>query len=116
MYALCFRWPRDALIAVSNHFLSGEDITASSDCKKELIIMMGSVHDGVARTCVEYYGVRSYIICRVLRGKNSFNENKYDEYYGKRFYIEMLRPNTTHLILKFFAQKRPDYRTVITLR
>lgn len=51
------RWPKEALIAVSNHFLSGEKITATTECKKELIIMMGSVHDGVARTCQEYYQV-----------------------------------------------------------
>ena len=51
------RWPRDALIAVSDHFLSGETLTATSDCKKELIIMMGSVHDAVAQTCTNYFEV-----------------------------------------------------------
>ena len=56
----CYRWPRDALIAVSNHFLSSADLTATAECKKELIIMMGSVHDGVAQTCVEYFEVCLY--------------------------------------------------------
>ena len=57
LFAYPCRWPRDALIAVSNHFLSGESLSTPDECKKELIIMMGSVHDGVARTCQEYFSV-----------------------------------------------------------
>ena len=49
------RWPRDALIAVADHFLASFDIVASSENKHQLIEMMGSIQDGVAENCVEYF-------------------------------------------------------------
>ncbi|XP_064651602.1 dynein axonemal heavy chain 8-like [Lineus longissimus] len=49
------RWPRDALVAVSNHFLSAYHIVCSDKTKKNLVGLMGSVHDNVANTCVDYF-------------------------------------------------------------
>uniref|UniRef100_A0ABM0ME01 Dynein heavy chain 5, axonemal-like n=1 Tax=Saccoglossus kowalevskii TaxID=10224 RepID=A0ABM0ME01_SACKO len=49
------RWPKDALIAVADHFLSAYDIVCSGDVKKQLVQAMGSIHDGVAETCTEYF-------------------------------------------------------------
>ncbi|XP_023932850.1 dynein heavy chain 8, axonemal [Lingula anatina] len=49
------RWPRDALIAVSNHFLSNYKIVTTDDTKQHLVEAMGFVHDNVANTCVEYF-------------------------------------------------------------
>lgn len=49
------RWPRDALIAVADHFLSEFDILATPKVKQELIIGMGCVHDYVAEGCIEYF-------------------------------------------------------------
>ncbi|XP_035824314.1 dynein heavy chain 8, axonemal, partial [Aplysia californica] len=49
------KWPRDALVAVSTHFLGPFEMEASADVKSSLIEMMGSVHDGVAQVCVEYF-------------------------------------------------------------
>jgi len=49
------RWPKDALIAVSSHFLSQYNIVSEEETKKQLIEMMGTVHDGVAENCVTYF-------------------------------------------------------------
>ncbi|XP_077975281.1 dynein axonemal heavy chain 8-like [Styela clava] len=49
------RWPRDALVAVSNHFLSKVDIVCKPEVKKQLIETMGVFHDKVAETCVDYF-------------------------------------------------------------
>ena len=49
------RWPKEALIAVADHFLSQYDIVCSEEVKKQVIQTMGIVHDGVAECCVEYF-------------------------------------------------------------
>ena len=49
------KWPKDALVAVSSHFLKQFAIASSSEVKEQLIEMMGSVHDGVADSCVMYF-------------------------------------------------------------
>ena len=48
-------WPRDALVAVSNFFLSKYDMVCTPETKQQIIETMGIVHDDVAVTCVEYY-------------------------------------------------------------
>ncbi|KAK7114140.1 hypothetical protein V1264_000252 [Littorina saxatilis] len=49
------RWPKDALIAVADHFLRDFDIVANAETKHQLIESMGSIQDGVAEGCVEYF-------------------------------------------------------------
>ncbi|KAL0274316.1 UNVERIFIED_CONTAM: hypothetical protein PYX00_006769 [Menopon gallinae] len=49
------KWPKDALIAVSNHFLQNYKIVCSSEVKEELITMMAYVHDGVSEVCQQYF-------------------------------------------------------------
>ena len=49
------RWPRDALVAVSNHFLSRVNVVCEPEIKTALIETMGVFHDKVAMTCVEYF-------------------------------------------------------------
>uniref|UniRef100_UPI00398E4471 dynein axonemal heavy chain 8-like isoform X2 n=2 Tax=Pristiophorus japonicus TaxID=55135 RepID=UPI00398E4471 len=48
-------WPREALVAVSNHFLSGFYIACSDEVKKELVATMGTFHDKVYQTCEDYF-------------------------------------------------------------
>ena len=49
------RWPRDALVAVSNHFLSNYNIVSTAEIKQQLVQCMGLVHDLVAQTCIDYF-------------------------------------------------------------
>ncbi|XP_074645893.1 dynein axonemal heavy chain 5-like [Tubulanus polymorphus] len=49
------RWPKDALIAVSNHFLSNYNIVASAPVKQAVVNTMGEFQDMVAEMCTEYF-------------------------------------------------------------
>ncbi|XP_046493196.1 dynein axonemal heavy chain 8 [Neodiprion pinetum] len=49
------KWPKDALCAVSEHFLGNFKIICTPEIKLQIIQVMGDVQDDVADTCVEYY-------------------------------------------------------------
>lgn len=49
------KWPIDALIAVSQHFLGNFDIVCTDAVKQNLIIVMASVQELVGEACIEYY-------------------------------------------------------------
>ncbi len=49
------RWPKEALISVADHFLNHFDIACTLEVKKQLVQCMGTLHDEVAETCVNYF-------------------------------------------------------------
>ncbi|XP_023289507.1 dynein heavy chain 8, axonemal, partial [Orussus abietinus] len=49
------RWPKDALCAVSNHFLGKYKVMCTTEIKQQLIQVMGDVHDDVSDICAKYF-------------------------------------------------------------
>uniref|UniRef100_A0A8C1HJH3 AAA+ ATPase domain-containing protein n=1 Tax=Cyprinus carpio carpio TaxID=630221 RepID=A0A8C1HJH3_CYPCA len=49
------RWPRDALVAVAQHFLSNYSLRCSDEVKKSVVETMGTFQDMVAEICTEYF-------------------------------------------------------------
>ncbi|XP_028289911.1 dynein heavy chain 5, axonemal [Gouania willdenowi] len=50
------RWPRDALTAVSDHFLSQyKDLRCSDDVRRSVVVTMATFQDLVAEKCGEYF-------------------------------------------------------------
>ncbi|KAK9893078.1 hypothetical protein WA026_023570 [Henosepilachna vigintioctopunctata] len=49
------RWPKDALIEVSNHFLKTFPLVATPEIKQELEHVMGEIQDGAAEICNLYF-------------------------------------------------------------
>ena len=49
------RWPKAALISVADHYLAQFKMACSNTVKSSLIQSLGTVHDGVAKTCQNYF-------------------------------------------------------------
>ena len=89
------RWPKDALIAVADYFLSKFDITCSAAIKNSVVQTMGTFHDGVAEACVEYFerqvnefqiifvGV-SYSLKEIFKSKRASLSQRYSLLYRRR--------------------------------
>ncbi|XP_072395911.1 dynein axonemal heavy chain 8 [Diabrotica undecimpunctata] len=49
------KWPEDALIEVSSHFLQKYNMVATAEVKHELIGIMAEIQDGVSIFCEQYF-------------------------------------------------------------
>ena len=56
------RWPKDALIAVADHFLSNFEIVCAAEVKKQVVHAMGIFHDGVAISCTDYFQRLAFLL------------------------------------------------------
>lgn len=48
-------WPKDALCAVSEHFLADYKVECSPQVKRELIRVVADVHDDADHICDDYF-------------------------------------------------------------
>lgn len=48
-------WPKEALVAVAEHFLHSYEVVCTADVKNNLVQTMGTIHDQVSKLCQEYF-------------------------------------------------------------
>ncbi|XP_068088806.1 dynein axonemal heavy chain 8 [Hyperolius riggenbachi] len=81
------RWPKEALVSVANHYLSGFEIVCRAEVRLRVVETMGTFHDKVSESCESYfqrYRRRTYV---TPKSYLSFLSNYKSVYAEKLKYI-----------------------------
>lgn len=94
------KWPKDALIAVSKHFIANFDIVCSDEVKEQTIVMMASVQETVSNICIEYFERFRRQAHVTPKSFLSFLESYKKLYKEKQNYINMLAERMKNGLVK----------------
>eukprot|EP01041_Mallomonas_annulata_P002980 gene2980-5847_t len=76
-------WPKEALIAVSEDFISSISLSCTAETRKQLVIHMGMVHKIVTESCEEYFQKTRRHVYQTPKSFMSFL-NDYSVLYTKK--------------------------------
>ncbi|GAB6028044.1 Dynein heavy chain 5, axonemal [Chamberlinius hualienensis] len=93
-------WPRDALVAVSRHFLSDFDVMCQVEVKEQLMLAMAAIQENVAMRCTHYFQRfrRSFHV--TPKSYLTFLGSYKQLYNGKKTEIDALKARMDHGLAK----------------
>lgn len=94
------KWPTEALIAVSRHFLQNFDIVCTPEVKSHAMIVMAIIQEVVSDTCIEYYDRFRRQAHVTPKSFLSFLDSYKKLYSAKKEHIDMLAERMRNGLIK----------------